>query len=283
MSFYERPATSILHPTDFSEASETAFAHALALAIANKARLTILHVLPDHAEETPWSEYPAVRKTLEKWGRLEPGAAHHDVGTTLGIEIEKSMLVNKDVVKSIVKYVEKEFFDMIVMATDENRELPFSFGHHIAVPVSQKTHLPTFFIPQDVKGCVSPENGVANLKQVLVPVDREPNAQPALDRIAWSMENLSDSEMNITLLYVGAENDFPKLRTVEMKNATWSREIRHGDPTMEIVRSARKLDADVIAMVTEGQKGFWDIIRGSTVQRVLRKAPCPIFTMPAGI
>ncbi len=283
MSFFERPATSILHPTDFSETSEAAFAHALAIAIANQARLTILHVVPDSVEETPWSEYPAVRKTLEKWGRLESGAAHHDVASKLGIEIEKSVLVNKDIVKSIVKYVEEEFFDMIVMATDENREIPFSIGHHIAVPVSQKTHLPTFFIPQDTRGCVSPKTGRANLHQILVPVDREPNPQPVLERIAWSMDNLGESEMNITLLHVGSEEDFPNLRPVEMENAKWARLVRHGDPATEIVHAARELDADVIAMVTEGKKGFWDAIRGSTVQRVLRSAPCPIFTMPAGV
>ena len=38
---------TILHPSDFSEASEVAFAHALKAAFIARARLTLLHVSPD--------------------------------------------------------------------------------------------------------------------------------------------------------------------------------------------------------------------------------------------
>ena len=45
--------------------------------------------------------------------------------------------------------------------------------------------------------------------------------------------------------------------------------------------SLEEIGANVIAMVTEGQHGFWDALRGSTVQRVLRHAPSLVFTIPA--
>ena len=35
---------SVFHPSDFSEASEVAFAHALKIALVAKAKLTVLHV-----------------------------------------------------------------------------------------------------------------------------------------------------------------------------------------------------------------------------------------------
>jgi len=63
---------AVFHPTDFSEASQVAFAHALAIALYRKARLTLLHVAPDLAEDD-WRGFPPVRATLERWGLLEEG------------------------------------------------------------------------------------------------------------------------------------------------------------------------------------------------------------------
>ena len=67
-----------------------------------------------------------------------------------------------------------------------------------------------------------------------------------------------------------------------MGELTWEKITRTGDATDQIIRAAQEYDIDLIVMVTEGKKGFWDTVRGNTVQQVLRKAPCPIFTVPAG-
>ena len=70
---YETPIIDhILHPSDFSEASEVAFAHALKGALVAGARLTLFHVSSDMTAE--WSDFPAVRQTLERWGLLPPGS-----------------------------------------------------------------------------------------------------------------------------------------------------------------------------------------------------------------
>ena len=54
----------IFHPSDFSAASETAFAHALKAALIAQATLTVFHVSPDREEN--WTEFPGVRQTLER-------------------------------------------------------------------------------------------------------------------------------------------------------------------------------------------------------------------------
>jgi nucleotide-binding universal stress UspA family protein len=59
------------HPTDFSEASAEAFAHALALALANKQRLHLLHVKRPE-DEASWSSFPHVREALARWGIMAP-------------------------------------------------------------------------------------------------------------------------------------------------------------------------------------------------------------------
>ena len=55
---------TIVHPTDFSAASERAFAHALGVAILRRASLTILHVGSE--SQTDWSRFPGVRAMLER-------------------------------------------------------------------------------------------------------------------------------------------------------------------------------------------------------------------------
>ena len=65
--------TSVFHPTDFSEASHLAFAHALAIALLRQTDFTILHTGREFLAEDEWKKFPAVRRTLESWGVLAPG------------------------------------------------------------------------------------------------------------------------------------------------------------------------------------------------------------------
>src|SRR5262245_63315522 len=68
---------SIFHPSDFSEASELAFAHALAIALIGETQLVIMHARRGERED--WSQFPAVRKTLARWQVLEAGSLPSEV------------------------------------------------------------------------------------------------------------------------------------------------------------------------------------------------------------
>ena len=48
----------------------------------------------------------------------------------------------------------------------------------------------------------------------------------------------------------------------------------------QIVSLAGKLPADLIVMGTHGHSGFERLLLGSVTERVLRKAPCPVLTVP---
>jgi nucleotide-binding universal stress UspA family protein len=52
--------------------------------------------------------------------------------------------------------------------------------------------------------------------------------------------------------------------------------IRRGQPYQEIVGLARELDADLIALSTRGHSGLKHLLLGSTAERVVRNAPCPV-------
>jgi len=52
--------------------------------------------------------------------------------------------------------------------------------------------------------------------------------------------------------------------------------VAMGTPHVEIVRLAREQNADLIVMATHGRGFISHAILGSTAERVLRRAPCPV-------
>jgi nucleotide-binding universal stress UspA family protein len=54
---------------------------------------------------------------------------------------------------------------------------------------------------------------------------------------------------------------------------------REGDPAHVIAEEAEKRGADLIAMGTRGQSGLRHLLLGSTAERVVEHAPCPVMTI----
>jgi nucleotide-binding universal stress UspA family protein len=59
--------------------------------------------------------------------------------------------------------------------------------------------------------------------------------------------------------------------------------VRDGSVPHEIIRAATELPADLIVMGTHGLSGFERFMLGSVTEKVLRKAPCPVLTVPPAI
>jgi nucleotide-binding universal stress UspA family protein len=53
-----------------------------------------------------------------------------------------------------------------------------------------------------------------------------------------------------------------------------------GDPVRTIVDRALTTSTDLVVMGTHGRSGFERFMIGSVTEKVLRKAPCPVFTVP---
>ena len=58
--------------------------------------------------------------------------------------------------------------------------------------------------------------------------------------------------------------------------------VYHGKPFEEIVRAARVLNIDLIIIATHGYTGVARMVLGSTAERVIRYAPCPVLSVRAG-
>jgi nucleotide-binding universal stress UspA family protein len=55
--------------------------------------------------------------------------------------------------------------------------------------------------------------------------------------------------------------------------------VRVGIPYDEITAAARRLKADLIVIATHGYTGLTHVLLGSTAERVVRHAPCPVLTV----
>jgi nucleotide-binding universal stress UspA family protein len=55
--------------------------------------------------------------------------------------------------------------------------------------------------------------------------------------------------------------------------------VRYGTPFAEITSAARTLKVDLIIVTTHGYTGLKHVIMGSTSERVVRHAPCPVLTV----
>ena len=167
---------SVVHATDFSPASERAFAHALAIAVIARARIEILHVGTER--ETDWQRFPHVRGVLERWGLLPPGScgecrrkarcAGHQ-----GIDASRFPAV------AITTRLEEEPADLLVVAT-EGRDGAARWLHgSVAEAMSRWSRTMTLFVPNELdRSIVSVADGRLTLNNVLIPVDHSPDRAP---------------------------------------------------------------------------------------------------------
>lgn len=270
---------SIFHPSDFSEASELAFAHALKIALVARSQLNVLHVAGD--DDVRWTDFPGVRETLERWGLISPGSPKSAVAE-LGIDVRKVKLASGRPVQASLGYLEKHPADLIVLAVHQYEGRMRWMADRVGTPIARAAGEGTLFIPHGVRGFVSPKDGSVSLKNILIPITTKPSPQPAVEAATRLMNSLGLAGGTVTLLHVGTEETAPVVRLPEGSARTWRCVNREGDPEEIILDAARALDADLIVMTTDGPDGFLDGLRGTTSERVLRKSPCPVMNLPVG-
>ncbi len=142
-----------------------------------------------------------------------------------------------------------------------------------------------------------------DIKKVLVPIDFSDYSKAAL-KYAVNFAKMFKSEM--ILIYVvepviyppdfsmgqiaipsvntewdvKAKEELNKLASNEIpKEIRVTTLIKTGKPFLEIIDTAAELDTDIIIIATHGHTGVEHILFGSTAEKVVRKAPCPVLTL----
>jgi nucleotide-binding universal stress UspA family protein len=270
---------SIFHPSDFSGASEVAFFHALKIALVAGTKLTILHVKASPGAE--WQDFPGVRDTLQRWGLIPKGSPKNAVGQ-LGIEVAKVIRLSKDPVQACLNFLAENPTDLIVLAVRQHKGRMRWLGKSVGKPIARAAGQMTLFIPHGVEGFVSRQEGSISLRNILIPVTMKPRPQPSVEAAARLIRNLQLPAGIVTLLHVGPTAEMPALTLPTDTAWKWNSVGKVGEPTDSILQTAMELPAGLIVMTTDGPEGFLDALRGTTSERVLREARCPVANLPVG-
>lgn len=158
-------------------------------------------------------------------------------------------------------------------------------------PISQYPKLPakeSAAAPQGLK-----------LRNILVPIDFSAASERTLSH---AVPLARQFRAKITLLYVSQEQfcgtEFAYL-PIEESAVNWAAAeqlksiasqkiapellggtlVRHGVAFEEIANAARELNADLIIINTHGYTGLKHVLAGSTAERLIRHAPCPVLVV----
>jgi nucleotide-binding universal stress UspA family protein len=275
----ETKVQSIFHPSDFSEASEIAFAHALKIALVSKAELNVMHVTT--GTHLDWHEFPGIRETLERWQLIPEGSPKSAV-VQLGIDVRKVIAGNSNPVKACLGFLEKHPADLIVLAVHQHEGRTRWLHKSVGEPLAHKAGQMTLFIPHGVEGFVSRRDGSVSLRNILLPITNKPSPLPGIEAVTRIIRNLQLPAGVVTLLHVGADGDMPVVNIPGDTDWTWNRVTKPGEAASVILQTASELSADLVVMTTDGPDGFLDALRGTTSERVLHKVHCPVANLPAG-
>jgi nucleotide-binding universal stress UspA family protein len=144
---------------------------------------------------------------------------------------------------------------------------------------------------------------IHRINRILVPIDFSEHSRDAL-RYAVDLGAIFDSEL--ILVFVVESMGYPadlgygqvaipqiERELTERGRAELERLAREavggvlavkihvpaGRPFVEIIKAAREFEADMIVIATHGHTGVEHILFGSTAEKVVRKAPCPVLVV----
>lgn len=139
---------------------------------------------------------------------------------------------------------------------------------------------------------------------ILVPTDFSPHSEAAL-RLACELAKSHEAALCLVHVYDLMPSGLPEgmtfydvatlarvrdefvRRLAEVQRQALKAGVRQvetklmeGQPYREIVRAAEESRAQLIVMGTHGRTGMAHVLVGSVAERVVRKAPCPVITVP---
>jgi nucleotide-binding universal stress UspA family protein len=269
---------SIVHPTDFSDLSGLAFGHALRIALAAKSKLHLLHVEPHDAGGA--MAFPHVRRWLVQWGLAQEDDPPWKVAGKLGIEVDTTVIKWQEPTRGILSFLHDLPCDLTVLATRGGDGFEHWLRGSVSEIVSRRSAIPTLFIAAGAHGFVDQLSGEVRLRRALVPVDFSPAPDKAIQDVQLLGRLLTGADINMHLLHVG--RSAPSVPAASLISGPLAPVIlRHGNVAQSIVDAAIEFEVDLIGMTTAGHRNPLDALRGSTTERVIRHAPCPVLAIPA--
>ena len=292
----------ILAPTDFSGGSRSGVRYGVALAETLGAAVTLVHVI----EPPSWLSGVALVMLVR--GDSEVIAlARKNLATLAAREVKGDVAVTSDVrtgkpFHEITTAARVHGADLIVIATHGYTGAERVLLGSTAEQVVRHAACPVLTVPAGATGKATGKPPAFKIKKILVPIDF---SNLSKDALPWAtflaaklgaeiilfhavekfpMDYLLGRElMNHTImpLMKQAEVELERIAVSLSKSTkvSVSAVVRDGTPFEEICHAAKLLGADLIALTTHGYTGLKHVWLGSTAERVVRHARCPVLVV----
>jgi nucleotide-binding universal stress UspA family protein len=289
----------ILCATDFSPSAEPAWTFAQRLALAAKAELVVLHVVP-------WLPVPMEgafdAKTYQRLAE-EDLAAAQDRLAALAREVDPRIravarVEDGPAAARILAAAERDQVDLVVVGTHGRSGLNRVLVGSVAEQVVQLSPRPVVTVRPVAAPGTAPTRPVT---RIVYPTDFSPAARRAwpwarrlaeatgahVDILHILLEVVPDRHVDPAFLARAAE----AIRAEAQKSADQflagcglpadrvSVHLAHGVESEQIVHWAQGRQADLLVMGTHGRTGILRLALGSVARRVLHTAPCPMLTV----
>jgi nucleotide-binding universal stress UspA family protein len=248
--------------------------------LAARSALHVLHVAEsDNDDEV--TAFPHVRRILTQWGLIDENDAPLEVATKLGISVSNVRLDRQKPLRGILSFLDQYASDLVVLATHGREGLDRWLKGSVAETVFRRSAIPTLFVAPSARGFVSQVSGDIALRRVLVPIDHSPAPARAVEAVRRFAQLLTGTDITLRLLHVG--NSAPVVHSTSSDpQGPLPVMLRSGNVVKSILDAAVEFEVDLIGMPTAGHHGVLDALRGSTTERVLHHAACPLFAVSAG-
>lgn len=286
--------SNILVPVDFSPFSDYATDFALFLAQNYDAKITLLHVVVMYETEVDEEDHVyQLEKLVERKEKhsTENLERHQKRLEEKHIKIDSVIMRGVSAASSILEYKSKHDFDLIVMGTHGRTGIKNWIYGSVAEKVVRLAKIPVITLHN---------KSDLIIKNILVPIDFSENSRSGMEearKIAQQFKakityiHVIEQQLQPAFHVVGVESVFTadhnlksitenKLKEFCLKeNDTSIIKVLEGSSHMVIADYAKEINADIIVMSTRGYSGIEHLLIGSTTERVVRIASCPVLTV----
>ena len=266
-----RTRYTLAHPTDLSQEGEIAFRHALALATASDARFYAVHV---DSERRVATQLPKPDMLLAMWADAGNEVAEVSRGRLEYVLMNHTCC--EDTIDTLLDAIEAIEPDVLVVGTHQRDGAARFIKESVSEVVASHAGRPTLFVPLSGRGFVDAYTGRVSIKNVLVPVADQLTASRGMRETQRILDRVGARDVTYTLVHVGPHDALDNVLTPEGVGARVERVRVDGKLTDGIIEVAQRIDADLIAMPTQGHDSLRDWLLGSRTERVVRRSPCPV-------
>jgi nucleotide-binding universal stress UspA family protein len=287
--------SKILVPIDFSPFSDYAIDYAIFLSQKYGAEITLFHVIVLY--EADVDEEVHVKQLEEIVKRKEQNTSglmdrHQQKFVDKNLKISSHIMRGISPPNSILEYCEKHKFDLIIMGTHGRTGIKNWIYGSVAEKVVRLSKTAVLTLHK------SPES--IQINRIIVPVDFSDNSRDGIEnavKIAKDFDaevefiHIIEQQLQPSFHVVGIESIFainPDLKKITSEKleefcniddvkATFT--VLEGAAHQSIADYAEESGADLIIMSTRGYTGLDHLLIGSTTERVVRVAGCPVLTV----